>query len=225
LEKIFSHGGAGEAGALRSVKISQLKEKFHKDLSAYTTSIYTQLVSKKYFPHSPATEKGKYLTVGIVCAFVGFAWVQSIPLVISGLIIFAFSFAMGKRTKLGAETTEKINGLKLFLEVTEKDRLKFHNAPEKNPQLFEKFLPYAMVLHVEGQWAKQFENIYNTQPDWYSSTTPGMFNALLLTNSLHDFSSRSESNMAATPASKGSSGFGGGGFSGGGFGGGGGGSW
>ena len=109
--------------------------------------------------------------------------------------------------------------------MAEKERIKFHNAPEKTPQLFEKHLPYAMVLGVEKKWAKQFENIYTAPPSWYEGDFAA-FNAVIFVNSLNSFDSHSRSALATSPSSAASGGSGfSGGSSGGGFGGGGGGSW
>jgi uncharacterized membrane protein len=118
---------------------------------------------------------------------------------------------------------EQIQGLKRYIEVAEKDRINFHNAPEKKPELFEKLLPFAMVLGAEKAWAKQFEGIYSTPPSWYHGSSNSAFNAVLFTNNLSSFNAAATSSLTSAP--KGGSGSGGGGFSGGGFGGGGGGSW
>ncbi|MDP1845362.1 MAG: DUF2207 domain-containing protein [Candidatus Moranbacteria bacterium] len=146
--------------------------------------------------------------------------------IISGIIIFIFGWLMPAVTKKGAELKENILGFKDFLSVTETDRLKFHNAPEKTPESFEKFLPYAMVLGVEKEWSKQFEGIYNQQPNWYEDSSGRMFNAMILSSIVSDFSSSATAAMSSQPSSAagGGSGFSGGG-GGGGFGGGGGGSW
>ena len=32
-------------------------------------------------------------------------------------------------------------------------------APEKTPELFEKFLPYALALNVEHEWSEQFADV------------------------------------------------------------------
>jgi uncharacterized membrane protein len=146
---------------------------------------------------------------------------------ISGIIMFIFSMFMAQKTVKGTKTLEKILGFKEFLQVTEKERLKFHNPPKMVPEVFEKFLPYAMVLGVENKWADNFKNIYNQEPSWYEGYSNHTFSAVLLANSLHNFSSSSQSVFVSQPhssASGGGSGFSGGG-SGGGFGGGGGGSW
>jgi uncharacterized membrane protein len=93
----------------------------------------------------------------------------------------------------------------------------------KTPELFEKYLPYAMAFGVERSWARAFDDIYQSPPDWYRGNDFGGFRAHSFTNSLSRMSSVTGAAMATAPRSgSGSSGFGGGGgFSGGGFGGGG----
>ncbi len=127
-----------------------------------------------------------------------------------------------KLTPMGLDVLYKILGFRDFLRLTETDRLKLLNAPKLEPQIFEKFLPYAMVLGVENEWAKQFEGIYQGSPIWYEDTVNHnlAFNALILNNSLNSFGS-SFNKSFSVPANKYGSGFGGGGFGGGGFSGGG----
>ena len=130
-------------------------------------------------------------------------------------------------SKRGVLAKENILGLREYIRVAEADRIKFHDAPEKNPQLFEKLLPYAMVFKLENKWAEEFKDIYINPPDWYSSPTGSSFNSMLFVSSLNSFTSSANSAIisASRGAAGGGSGFGGGGFSGGGGGGGGGGSW
>ena len=64
---------------------------------------------------------------------------------------------MPARTAQGVAALEHIKGLKLYLEVAEKDRLKMlqsptapyaqkTDAPQQTVQLFETLLPYALFL-------------------------------------------------------------------------------
>lgn len=125
-------------------------------------------------------------------------------------------------TEKGYDVWAQAEGLKLYLNVAEKDRMKFAEAPDKTPERFTKLLPYAIALGVEKQWAKQFEGI-DIEPathNWYHgahSSSPVLF-----TNMLTSSFSTNVSSHTSPPSSSG--GFGGG-FSGGGAGGGGGGSW
>ena len=54
---------------------------------------------------------------------------------------------------------DQIDGFKLYLGTAEEDRLEFLNPPDKTPELFERFLPYAIALDVENTWAKRFTGV------------------------------------------------------------------
>jgi len=222
------------SGGAKVTKLSDLKNKFYKDLNSAKDQLYKGITEKGYYVSNPNSTRalwlvlGIFVTIGLIILFTNlqgaFGFFAGLA---SGIIILVFGWLMPAVTLKGARTKEDILGFKLFLSVTETDRLKFHNAPEKNPQMFENFLPYAMVFGVEKEWSKQFEGIYNQQPDWYEDSSGRVFSALILANMVGDFNSSAMSTIASQPsqAAGGGSGFGGGGFSGGGFGGGGGGSW
>ena len=223
----------GIFGKKSKVNLSDLKNKFHEKLTQITEDAYNSVVSKQYFQKNPSTVRTIYISISVLIIvasfFTGGLWggIGIISLVFSGALVGIFGFFMPKKTLKGVAAQEHILGLKQYLAVAEKDRIKFHNAPAKNPAQFEKLLPYAMVLGVEKEWAKQFEDIYKQSPSWYEDSSGHQFSALLLANSLHSFSSNAYSSLSSMPpssASHGGSGFSGGG-SGGGFGGGGGGSW
>jgi uncharacterized membrane protein len=143
------------------------------------------------------------------------------------LLFSVFYYFSPVKTEKGVMAKEYLLGLKMYLTVAEKDRIRFHNAPEKKPELFEKLLPYAMVLGVEKEWAEEFRGIYAIPPSWYESDTASHFSSLTLSNSLVDFRTIASYNLTSSPSSStsGSGGSSGGGSSGGGGGGGGGGSW
>jgi uncharacterized membrane protein len=103
----------------------------------------------------------------------------------------------------------------------EKDRFE---RVVKTPELFERYLPYAMALGVERKWARAFRDIYREPPRWYVGANGGTFDLDGFSGRLADLSSRASSVMTSSPRSSGDSGFSGG-SSGGGSGGGGGGGW
>lgn len=143
-----------------------------------------------------------------------------IPLiVISVLSVVILSFMYRRRTRKGYEALNHLRGFEDFLTMTEKERYAFHNAPQKSPEQFMKYLPYAIAFGVEKEWAEVFKDVTIPDPTWYEGGTAGSFSATNLTTSLGAFST-------AFAASSGSSGgASGGGSVGGGGGGGGGGSW
>lgn len=145
------------------------------------------------------------------------------PLVfIIGIIITVgiytfFKGIMPAKTQKGVLAREHLLGLKEYIQVAEKDRIAFHNAPEAKPALFDALLPYAVLFGLEKKWMKAFEGITLPQPTWYSSSHGTFVPAVFIS----DFSNSFSSSFFSAP----SSGSGGGGSSGGGGGGGGGGSW
>lgn len=223
-ESLFSTYAIGN-----SVNISTLKNKFYKDLKKIQDVVRDNIVTKGYYVKNPKKVRSTYMTVGVIMVFSSFFIAISASFIfavlVSGVIIMIFGFFMPQRTKQGAVIREKILGLKLYLETAEKDRINFHNAPEKDPKKFEELLPYAMALGVEEQWAKQFEGMYDGNPEWYDGGSTS-FSPVILANDMSSFGDKAVSSMSSTPSSAGSggSGFSGGG-GGGGFGGGGGGSW
>ena len=158
------------------------------------------------------------------------AWGWALGMALAGAASILSLVFMKRRSHAGVESYEHIKGLKLYMDTAEKDRLKMMQSvdrpyaePSPTVELFEKLLPYAVALGVEQSWAKQFENIYREQPQWYSGNTAG-FNTVYFASSLASgISSMNTSFYTSTSSS--SSGSGGGGFSGGGGGGGGGGGW
>lgn len=216
------------------IKLSSLKNKFYQFLPGIKDKIYSEVVTKGYFPVSPDKVRKIYFGVGFGLIAIGFfstiyggvfsSISAPIGLTISGILCLGFSKFMPIKTKKGVETFYKIKGLEEYISTAETDRIKW----QEKENIFEKLLPYAMAFGVAERWSKAFEGIYKTPPSWYQSSNPNFmnnFSTYYFVNSLNSFSSRMEQTLASAPRSSGSGGFGGGGFSGGGFGGGGGGAW
>lgn len=221
-----------------SVHMSTLKNKFYKFIPTIRKSVLDVLLTKEYYKNLGLMKNGLgFLGIfafvifwasgffgGMVSAFISIGNpVPYIVAIIASFIIYAvISRFFPAKTEKGVALKEHLLGLKEYLQIAEKDRLKFHNAPEKKPEVFEKLLPFALILGVEESWAKEFQDIYTTPPSWYAGPAGSHFNALMLTHSLSSFSSAAASSISSSPRGSGS---GGGGMSGGGGGGGGGGSW
>jgi len=164
-----------------------------------------------------------------------FAKAVSVPAVVT-LAAMAFLDALFYHllkapTLSGRKIMDQIEGFKLYLSVAEKERLNLLNPPEKTPELFEKYLPYALALDVENAWSEQFAEVLaragtETQPYtpvWYSGSSWDGFHTSRFADSLGSSFAGAISSSSSPPGS--SSGSGGGGFSGGGGGGGGGSGW
>ncbi|MCX7828504.1 MAG: DUF2207 domain-containing protein [Thermanaerothrix sp.] len=150
----------------------------------------------------------------------------------AGISIGIFKFLLKAPTEGGRQVLDELEGFRMFLSVTEKERLDRLTPPEMDIKTFESYLPWAMALDVENRWSERFnamaqeaqsrgETSQSYMPIWYygglSDLGSGFGEAL---------SSGIASSIASASTPPGSSsGFGGGGSSGGGGGGGGGGGW
>ena len=151
--------------------------------------------------------------------------------VLSFLTMALFAIIMKRPTIRGRKLLDEMLGFKDFLEIAEKDELNLRNPPEKTPELFESFLPFALALGVDQQWSERFATILANirgpdggayRPSWYN----GSWNSSNLGKTTSKLSSSLNSAISSSVSPPGSSsGGGGGGSSGGGGGGGGGGGW
>jgi uncharacterized membrane protein len=230
LQGLFTSGTVGE-----SVSMSSLENHFYTSLPGIKSNIFSTLVADGYYSRRPDSVRSAYIAAGVVIGFLlvfgGLKLASSqgmAPLpfliagVISGAIICAFGWFMPAHTEQGARALEGVLGFEDFLVHVESDRF---NHMIKTPEMFEKFLPFAMALGVEKNWSKAFQGIMTQPPQWYRGSSYGPnFYPMAFTNDLGYMSSRASSVMTSAPRSSGGSGFSdGGGSSGGGFGGGGGG--
>ena len=155
-------------------------------------------------------------------------------LMVGGTAGFVASIVLLARRPLsarGAEVRDHLEGLKMFIEWAEADRIRMLQSPsgaERVPvdpgdprqmlRLYEKLLPYAVVFGQEKKWAEQLAVMYpaGQAPYWYAGNTAA-FNAAAFSAGIGSLTS------AAASSSSTSGGSGGGGSAGGGGGGGGGG--
>jgi uncharacterized membrane protein YgcG len=154
-----------------------------------------------------------------------------IPAVALPLVVSCFWW-IAAPTKDGRAVLDQIAGFKQYLSITERERLDRMTAPQDTPEVFEKYLPYAIALGVENRWANRFASVLAAAQArgqgqqgfyWYSGNGNPWNNPTLFVNSVGASLASTISSASTAPGS--SSGSGGGGFSGGGGGGGGGGGW
>jgi uncharacterized membrane protein YgcG len=155
------------------------------------------------------------------------------PILIAPLIAMSF-YLLKAPTVQGRKVMDEIEGFKQYLGVAEEDRLNYLHPPEKTPELFERYLPYAVALDVENRWAERFAGVLAAAAAAGAATTAWYVGNRESQTDWGSFAGRVGDSLASTVASAstapgssggGSSGSGGGGSSGGGGGGGGGSGW
>ncbi|HTQ85362.1 MAG TPA: DUF2207 domain-containing protein [Candidatus Solibacter sp.] len=225
----------GAYGDAESVKLSDLHNTFYTNVPLLRDAIFAELMTRNCYRTRPDSMHHRF-AAGAVAAGIAIFWtgkvisrhsgMQILPFVIAAgltaVIVFIYGRAVHARTLEGTRALEGVLGFKEFLSRVESDR---YNLVVKTPQMFEKFLPYAMAFACEAHWSKAFDGIYTQPPQWYSGPGYGpQFQPSLFASDLTGMANSTGNVMTSAPSSSGSSGFGGsggGGFSGGGFGGGG----
>lgn len=164
---------------------------------------------------------------------IGFLVYSTSPLFVLMLLVLIsmnilFYHLLKAPTVMGRQLLDKIEGFRVYLSTAEADYMNTIYPREKTPELFEKYLPYALALDVAQQWAQQFADVITRAgetytPGWYSGAGWNTLGAAGFASSLGSSFSGAVASSSTAPGS--SSGSGGGGSSGGGGGGGGGGGW
>jgi uncharacterized membrane protein len=252
-ERAF-YDGIFESGD--SVLLSSLKNKFYRRIPSIHRAISKELIEKGLFLRDPERVVNFYRSVAGAAAVApvflvpfllrpgrlrsflppepgAFFLFAGVCLLLTWMAIRLFAGAMPAKTAKGARLARHCLGFREFVTRVEKDRLA--RMAQDDPTLFERVLPYAVVLGCADEWAERFEGLLREPPSWYLSGTrvPGGFDSRALVSDLGRSMHSMGSTLTSAPrpsgggfsAGRGSSGFGGGGRSGGGFGGGGGGSW
>ena len=216
-------------GALESVELSELQNKFYKSLPGIRNRIFDSLMAHGYYLHRPDKVRQAYLVGGLIIGFLMFLGGGLIsrlfgtaPLtaalagLATGAVICGFGWFMPARTLQGTRALEGTRGFEDFLGHVEADRM---DRTIRTPEMFEKFLPFAMALSVEKKWVGAFQDIYRQPPEWYRGSYGPNFYPIGFVHDLNQMSARAGAVMTSAPRSSGGSGFSGGGFSGGGGGG------
>ncbi|MFZ5365455.1 MAG: DUF2207 domain-containing protein [Patescibacteria group bacterium] len=228
LEKLFPRGQT-------EIDLDELKNNFsHTDSVQFKMLADAHIKAQGYYQTSVAA-KGAIVGIGALLLMLSVIWAAASQ---SGLnffigalcavIVIVFGIFMPKKTPAGIEMLNYIKGLKEYINVAEKDRIK----DEEAANIFSKVLPFAMVMGLTDKWVTLFSGILKEPPEWLEVSDLKAFSGAYLAGALTRFENQTNSGFAPayrSGGSAGSSGFSsggsGGGSSGGGFGGGGGGSW
>jgi len=216
LKKLFGHS--------QEVLLSKLKNEFHKELPEIKKTAINNLKQKELIHSSGLTLKGIFLVLAVILIFAAFAGAGTenlfaiIAFGISAAVVLIFGLLMPKRTPKGAELNWRIKGFKLYMETAEKYRTRFH----EKENIFEKFLPYAIVFGIAKLWVKKMEQIYGKEyfaayhSAWYAGNFASGFNADSFAAQINSISSGIAANIGTTSGAHGAGGAGGGGGGGGG---------
>ncbi|MEZ6093021.1 MAG: DUF2207 domain-containing protein [Pirellulaceae bacterium] len=151
--------------------------------------------------------------VGLVVVATKTSWLM-LPV---GMYLFAVNYAfwwwIRQPTVEGQRIRDEIEGFRMYLGTAEREYVEQFKGPEKTPELFERYLPYAVALDVENEWTDQFTDVLaaasqspgdNTQyhPAWYHGTHYSSFNNGAVVGALGTALSTAIVSSASAPASR-----------------------
>ncbi len=119
---------------------------------------------------------GIITSVSYTCYLSGIAYTV-IPVIV---LLFVLPFTLVVRaivnrwlsvriTAKGYEALAHMQGFAQYLRVTDAERRAFVGAPIHHPDLFIQYLPYAIALGTEKQWADTFAHVNLVPPVWYKT--------------------------------------------------------
>lgn len=157
---------------------------YSKKISIVSSGIYTLATRLGYFKVNPQALHAKYRFIGIAAFFValgGFVsslvWFTDpayivffwIGMMVSALIISMIASRMPVRTIIGQEVLSNWLAFKKYLSNPE-----LIPFSENNQEIFQKYLPYALVLECEAAWANRFSKHNFITPDWFLTEKAGL---------------------------------------------------
>lgn len=234
LETLFPLGTPGSW-----VSTDQLRDHYYVHVPGFEQLVKQAVLAERFFRRWPGTVRALtfFGGLGLAGAAVALAlvllphdiwllqgaahpWLTFGSLGLTVVLVAVFAWIMPSRTTRGTAVLRQTLGFQEFLRRVEAPRLE---RVVLTPELFERFLPYAMVAGLTRPWAAAFQGILEAPPSWYVGSDDD-FNPTDFGTSLEDcFSSTTGAMQSSPSSSSSSSGSSGGGSSGGGDGGGGGG--
>lgn len=194
-----------------TVALLELQNHFYLHLERIRASIFNTLVASGFYAHRPDQTQLLYAAKGVLAGFVmaiagGMLAAKTgmvpWPWILIGALTGAFIWVSGKllspRTAAGARTFAKVLGFKEYLQRVEKGQIE---QLDKTPELFEKYLPYAMALQVESKWSQAFGAVAVPAPQWYQRQRSSDFFPMHLTEDLAGMSTQAGSVLTSKPGS------------------------
>lgn len=165
--------------SIQDVEMRVGRHIFSRKIAQFYLGVYNQATREGYFSQNPAKVHLIYKYIGVVLFFFSFAgflltaWLSngskfSLIAWLGGMVaaftIMKFSPFMPARSAKGTAELKKWLGFRRYLTSG-----KISAAKEVLQGKFEEYLPYAVVLGAEIEWANRFFEEPFVKPDWYES--------------------------------------------------------
>ena len=146
------------------VTLSEAQNYFYLHKTELSEYVFDELIAGRYYANRPDRLRRLYVGTGIVMGILLAVLGRYVPVpgvpwytwILSGILTEVIVAGFGS-------FMPAMRGFVDFLGRVEKDHIE---RLETTPELFEKYLPYAMALGVENKWAQAFGRI-TVQPKWH----------------------------------------------------------
>lgn len=182
LSKIFKEGKT--ISSQEEIEHRVANHLYSRKLSLVVASVYLLATRLGYFKINPQKFHRKFQVIGICGFFVGLAgfilslkiftdppyiaffWVGMMA---ATLVITISARNLPIRSVLGQEALSNWLAFKKYLSAKEKIPFAYDNQ-----EIFQKYLPYAVVMNCEVSWAKRFTRQNFILPAWFISDRAGL---------------------------------------------------
>jgi uncharacterized membrane protein YgcG len=165
-------------GKKSEVRLSDLKDKFYKDLPEIKKSLYTDITEAGFFVRNPESVRSQYGCLGV--AAIGLAGIVSFVLLgvfgdltaaailpgfgmgVTALGLIILARFMPRKTDEGSELAAKWSAFRTYLKDIEK-----YSDLEEQKAIWDRWLPYAIAFGFEKQYIRKFEKVQAPAPGWY----------------------------------------------------------
>jgi len=174
------------------IKLSELKHKFYHKKYAISITVFKSLIKKGFLIKDPNSTRLNYclkgcifMIAGIPLALFYFSLDLMINIIISTIIILAFSRILPGKTYEGTKKLFEIKGVEMYIKTAEIERIKHFEKDEKE-KIFLRLLPYAIIFNQTKHWSNKFKDILKTPPSFFEGNfnKNNTFNAVMFQNSL-----------------------------------------
>ena len=180
--------------AKTSVLVSDSATEIAAAVTAAQIALDDVVTRKGWFAGSPRKVRNSWLMGGAAVIVVGFAAILVLAFTVGwgalgigvlalGIVMMSVASSMPTRTPLGSQLTREAREFERYLkDVTADQPTWAEGRSGLVPDLFERYLPYAVALRLEERWTQAFTAAVQSgelrQPDWYLSPTNVAFYAL-----------------------------------------------
>ena len=181
LAKIFRNNMSADQDTMHERVQNQI---YSKKISLVSAGIYAIATRLGYFRDNPRRVHAKYWLFGIVAIAIGLAGFISsfifklmpsftalfwVGMMIASIVIIVMASNIPMRSEIGNDALANWLAFKKYLT----DPKPIEYSPTVH-QLFEAYLPYAIVMDCEAAWARRFAKESFMLPEWFVTDKEGL---------------------------------------------------